>query len=112
MPDTPNNGLCAVLRIFSGDAATEEIVWATPENFDSRRLLDNLIARMELRNDAALAHRLQVTEPIITLIRNGKLAVSPSLMLRWVQATTGIEMEELRVLVQSRPHVPPTTGRH
>lgn len=64
------------------------------EDFDPNRLLDVLIGKMRLENDAALARELHVHEKIIVMLRQGKLSISVS-MLVFVHRITGIDLDEL-----------------
>src|SRR3569832_1985889 len=69
--------------------------WADFQEFDPNQVLDGLIAKMRLENDAALASKLQVIQPIIRMIREGSLAMNPVLFLSWIQVATGIGANEL-----------------
>lgn len=66
------------------------------ENYDANRLLDALIEKMRLENDAALAQKLQVIQPLIRMMREGKLTMSHPVLLNWLHESTGIAVDELR----------------
>lgn len=73
-----------------------------PQDYDPNRLLDGLMQKMRLENDAALANKLQVIQPIIRMIREEKLAMSPSTLLMWLHEATGIALSELGELMGER----------
>lgn len=98
MNNTPKDGPLPSLNFLAGEHSGPE--WQEPMDVDAGRLLDRLLIRLQLADDAALAQRLQVTPPIIKMIREEKLAVSPLVMLRWAHVTTGIAFDELRALAQ------------
>lgn len=72
---------------------------AGKEGCDPNHLLDALIEKMRVEDDAALADKLQVTPLIISMLREERISVSPSLLL-WMQDACGIGIEELRALLQ------------
>ena len=100
MPNTPDDDKLPTLNFLTGDPS--DLEWQLPVEVDSGRMLDQLLVRLQLPDDATLAQRLQVTPPIIKMIREEKLAVSPLVMLRWVHTTTGIALAELRELAHGR----------
>lgn len=61
-------------------------------------LLDTLIKRMALKNDAALSRRLKVAAPVISKIRHRRLPVGASLLLR-MHDVTAMPINELRSLM-------------
>ena len=50
-------------------------------NPEASKLLDALLKRQHLKNDAALARLLSVAPPVISKIRNDRLPFGPSLIL-------------------------------
>ena len=50
-------------------------------------LIDNVIERLGLKNDAALARELGTYATVISKIRNGRLPVSAPVMVRISEAT-------------------------
>lgn len=48
----------------------------------SNDLLDTVMDKKDLKNDAALSRFLAVAPPVISKIRNGKLPVGSTLMIR------------------------------
>lgn len=69
------------------------------------RLLDTLAAKLNARNDAALARAIEVAPAIVSKIRHGRLPVGASILLRMHEAS-GIGIRELRDLMGDR------RGRH
>ena len=53
-----------------------------PSSFVPNKLLDTLIEKMHLKNDAELCRVLEVQPPIISKIRHRKLAVGATILLR------------------------------
>lgn len=66
--------------------------------YGSNYLLDVLLSKMQLRNDAALARMLEVTPLVISKVREQRLPVSTSLLIR-MHELTGMSLLELRELV-------------
>ena len=62
------------------------------------RLLDNVMATLQLRNDAALARALEVSPPTISKIRRGRMPVSPALLIA-MHEVTGYTIGDLRFLM-------------
>ena len=67
-------------------------------NYDPGYLLDTVIRRLGLKNDAALARHLEIAPPVISKTRNGKLAIGASLLLR-LHEVTDISIKDLRALM-------------
>ena len=70
-------------------------------NFNPNNLLDRIIERMKLKNDAALSRMLEVAPPVISKIRHGRLPVGASLLIR-MHEETGMNIAELRELMGDR----------
>jgi antitoxin HigA-1 len=70
-----------------------------PVSGNPNRMLDTLIANMRLEDDSALARRLKMAPPIVTMLREGRIAVSPS-MLRWMHEASGMSIQELSELLE------------
>lgn len=64
------------------------------------RLLDHLRAEMRLKNDAALAARLSVDQPIISKIRYSTRNVSNSFILR-VHEISGMPVKDIRAILEA-----------
>lgn len=69
--------------------------------FNPNHLLDTIIERMHLKNDAALCRLLSVAPPIVSKIRHGRLAVGASLLIR-MHEEADISIRELRELMGDR----------
>lgn len=54
---------------------------------DSNKLLDFLIKKMKLKNDAQLSRKLSFHPPVISKIRHGRLPIGPVFLLRAHEAS-------------------------
>ena len=63
-------------------------------NYGNRKLLDYLIAQFKVKNDAALARKLDVNASAISAIRNGDKPVGASLLIK---AHEGLNMPTLEL---------------
>ena len=70
--------------------------------YDPNRLLDAIIARLRLKNDAALSRVLEVAPPVISKIRHNTLPIGATLLLR-MHEVSDYSIRELRALMV-RPH--------
>src|SRR3954451_11979034 len=68
-----------------------------PSTFVPNTLLDTLIQRMQLKNDAELCRVLEVQPPIISKIRHRKLNVGATILLR-MHEKSNISIRELKEL--------------
>lgn len=84
----------------TGDTAAGGVRHGVPA-YDPGRLLDAVLERLALRNDAALSAKLNIARPILRGIRHGRLPVTGSLLL-WMQEATGYDIAELRALMGDR----------
>lgn len=66
--------------------------------YDPNPLLDTLIEKLELKNDAALARQLEVAPPVISKIRHRTLRVGATMLLRMHDASE-LTIRELRKLM-------------
>jgi hypothetical protein len=69
--------------------------------YNPNRLLDSLIERFHLKNDAALSRALEVTPPVISKIRHNKLPIGASLLIR-MHEFSEMSIAELRTLMGDR----------
>jgi transcriptional regulator with XRE-family HTH domain len=46
------------------------------------KLIDSLISAQHLKNDAALSRALGVAPPVISKLRNGRLPIGPTLLIK------------------------------
>lgn len=68
------------------------------ETYDPNKLLDALIEKLSLKNDAALSRVLEVAPPVISKIRHRRLPVGASLLIR-MHEESGLSIRELRALM-------------
>ena len=66
--------------------------------YDPNHLLDTLIRKMHLKNDAALARALFVAPPVICKIRRKHLAVGATILIT-MHEVSNISIRELRSLM-------------
>jgi plasmid maintenance system antidote protein VapI len=75
---------------------------ATATNgYNPNHLLDELIGKLQLKNDAALARKLEVAPPVISKVRHYRLPVGASLLIR-MHEVTGMSIRDLRNLMGDR----------
>lgn len=70
-------------------------------DYDPNRLLDTLIQHLELKNDAALSRKLEVSPPILSKVRHLRLPVGASLLIR-MHEESGLSISDLRRLMGDR----------
>jgi hypothetical protein len=78
-------------------AQTSEVADA----FNPSALLDFLIGRLGLKNDAALARELQVAAPVISKLRHLRLPVGASILIS-AHELTDLPIRELREIMGDR----------
>lgn len=78
-----------------------ESTLAEQATYDPNRLLDSLIEKLHLKNDAALSRALEVAPPVISKIRHRRLPVGASLLIR-MHEVTHLSIKELRELMGDR----------
>ncbi|MDB5841081.1 MAG: hypothetical protein JWQ23_3033 [Herminiimonas sp.] len=71
------------------------------KSYNPNNLLDVLIEKMKLKNDAALSRALAVAPPVISKIRHRRLPVGASLLIR-MHEVTDMSIKELRDLMGDR----------
>ena len=74
---------------------------SSKSSYDPDRLLEALIDRLNLKNDAALSRALAVSPPVISKIRHRRLPVTGSLLIR-MHEVTDLSIQELRQLMGDR----------
>jgi ribosome-binding protein aMBF1 (putative translation factor) len=62
-----------------------------------KKLIAGLISLHNLKNDAQLAHKLNVAPPVISKVRNGKLTIGDSLLIK-IQRTFKMTLPEVEAL--------------
>lgn len=78
------------MSIINTTGATDNLTLPNPAP-----LLDAVIAKLRLKNDAALSRALDVSPPVISKIRHLVLPVGPSLLIR-IHDVAGIGLDEQR----------------
>ena len=71
------------------------------QRYDPDQLLAALLAKLNLKNDAALSRALEVSPPVISKIRHRRLPVTASLLIR-MHEVSALSIEELRQLMGDR----------
>ncbi len=66
--------------------------------YDPNRVLDAIIARLKLKNDAALSRALEVAPPVISKIRHNALPIGATILLR-MHEVSDFSIRELRALM-------------
>jgi len=69
--------------------------------YDPNHLLDSLIEKLSLKNDAALSRALEVAPPVISKIRHRRLPVGASLLIR-MHEVSDLSIRDLRILMGDR----------
>ncbi|MGV3653276.1 MAG: hypothetical protein ACO1N5_03575 [Noviherbaspirillum sp.] len=69
--------------------------------YDPDFLLESLIGKLNLKNDAALSRALEVSPPMISKIRHRRLPVTASLLIR-MHEVSDLSIQELRALLGDR----------
>ena len=70
-------------------------------NYDPNNLLNALINKMKLKNDAALSRVLGVAPPVISKIRHCQIPIGAVLLLR-MHEESGLSIKDLRQLMGDR----------
>ena len=66
--------------------------------YDPNRVLDAIIAKLQLKNDAALSRALEVAAPVISKIRHKTLPIGATILLR-MHEISDYSIRELRALM-------------
>ena len=74
---------------------------ASQTSYDPNHLLDIMLEKLKLKNDAALSRALEVAPPIISKIRHRHLPVGASMLIR-MHEVTDMSVAELRELLGDR----------
>jgi hypothetical protein len=70
-------------------------------HYNPNHLLETLIQKLNLKNDAALSRALEVAPPLISKIRHRRLPVGASLLIR-MHEVSNLSINELRELMGDR----------
>jgi hypothetical protein len=66
--------------------------------YDPNRVLDAIISKLKLKNDAALSRVLEVAPPVISKIRHNTLPIGATILLR-MHEVSDFSIRELRALM-------------
>jgi hypothetical protein len=66
--------------------------------YDPNRVLDAIIKKLRLKNDAALSRVLEVAPPVISKIRHNTLPIGATILLR-MHEVSDFSIRELRTLM-------------
>ncbi|MGE5621618.1 MAG: hypothetical protein ACM3WS_00460 [Bacillota bacterium] len=80
---------------------TNETKPAEQFQYDPNNLLESLIEKLNLKNDAALSRALEVAPPLISKIRHRRLPVGASLLIR-MHEVSDLSIKDLRTLMGDR----------
>src|SRR6476661_173967 len=69
--------------------------------YNPDNLLNAMLERLKLKNDAALSRALEVAPPVISKIRHRRLPVGASMLIR-MHEVTNLSIAELRSLMGDR----------
>ena len=69
--------------------------------YDPNHLLDTLLDKLRLKNDAALSRALEVAPPVISKVRHRRLPVGASLLIR-MHEVSDLSIKDLRLLMDDR----------
>ena len=67
-------------------------------NYNPNYLLDEIIRKLDLKNDAALARILEVAPPVISKIRHHTLPIGATILIR-MHEVTDFSIRELREML-------------
>jgi hypothetical protein len=72
-----------------------------PAEYDPNQVLDAIMEKLQLKNDAALSRALEVAPPVISKIRHRTLPIGATILLRMHEASD-FSIRELRTLMTPR----------
>ena len=84
-----------------GTIMDEQHPLTSQTEYNPDKLLDALLDRLVLKNDAALARALEVAPPVISKIRHRRLPVGASILIR-MHEVSNLPIRELRDLMGDR----------
>ena len=70
--------------------------------YDPNRVLDAIIEKLQLKNDAALSRALEVAPPVISKIRHRTLPIGATILLR-MHEVSDFSIRELRAMMAVQP---------
>jgi len=69
--------------------------------YDPNNLVNSLLEKLRLKNDAALSKALEVAPPVISKIRHRRLPVGASILIR-MHEISDLSIKDLRILMGDR----------
>jgi len=93
MPNTKADGTNPAKR-----AAKRDVSSLNHFPGDPNLLLDALINKLRLKNDAALARLLEVAPPVISKLRHGTLPIGPTMLIR-MHEISDMGIREMRAVM-------------
>ena len=69
--------------------------------YNPNKVLDAIIAKLQLKNDAALSRVLEVAPPVISKIRHYTLPIGATILLR-MHEVSDISIRDLRTLMSTK----------
>jgi plasmid maintenance system antidote protein VapI len=82
-------------------AMDQEHPQTLPPGYNPNYLLDVMLEKLKLKNDAALSRMLEVAPPVISKIRHRRLPVGASMLIR-LHEVSDLSVAELRGLLGDR----------
>lgn len=70
-------------------------------SYDPNHLIDMVLEKLNLKNDAALSRALEVAPPVISKIRHRRLPVGASILIR-MHEVTDLSVAQLREMLGDR----------
>jgi plasmid maintenance system antidote protein VapI len=70
----------------------------TSPTYNPNRVLDAIIEKLQLKNDAALSRVLEVAPPVISKIRHNTLPIGATILIR-MHEVSDLSIRELRELM-------------
>lgn len=80
---------------------TSQVHNLSSEAYNPDNLLNSLIQKLAIKNDAALSRALEVAPPVISKIRHRRLPIGASLLIR-MHEVADLSIAELRELMGDR----------
>lgn len=74
---------------------------SAPATYDPNHLIDALLTKLRLRNDAELCLALDVAPPVLSKIRHRRLAIGAAILIR-MQEASHFDLRTLRKLMGDR----------
>ncbi|MFP5390907.1 MAG: hypothetical protein ACLGI6_05085 [Gammaproteobacteria bacterium] len=69
--------------------------------YNPNRLLDAIMEKLELKNDAALSRALEVAPPVISKIRHYTLPIGATILIR-MHEVSGLSIREMREILATK----------